>query len=42
MGNGIPIYRFRLIMQTRHPQLFVRTFRWTRSETEVVGFDADA
>jgi len=41
VDNGIPIYRFRLIMQTLHPQLFARAFGWTRGETEVVEFDAE-
>jgi len=38
---GIPIFRFRLIIRTLHPQLFARVFTWSNGDSEVAEMSAD-
>ncbi|MAF46797.1 MAG: DUF427 domain-containing protein [Rhodospirillales bacterium] len=38
---GIPIFRFRLIIRTLHPQLYARVFTWSKGDPEVEEFRAD-
>jgi adenylate cyclase len=38
---GIPIFRFRLIIRTLHPQLFARVFTWSKGDHEISELSAD-